>query len=185
MAAEIHRFWGGHGQATCDFDAGSVLVGNRLIPQEIRVTVRGGPSQPDMEMKIEVREGMPECVEFTLRARPDGPEIRDKDLGVVRVAYWLEQIVAMCSMKQSETGLVTMGSQTALSDITRIRTKRPQISREHLKNVSEVYRQHFDTRPTEAVSRTFGVSHRTAARYVQKARAAGYLPDTDRGKKKA
>ena len=43
---------------------------------------------------------------------------------------------------------------------------------------------HFD-RPTEAVARSFGVSHRTAARYVQQARAAGHLPKTDPGKKKA
>lgn len=180
-----HTFWSGHGQATHQLGGDSVLVGDRLIPREIFVYVRGGMSQPDMEMKIEVREGIPECVELILRARPDGPEIRDKDVAVIRVGDWLERIVAMCSMKRSGMGFSKpVNDRTALGDITRIRTRRPRISREHLKNVAEVYRQHFDKRPTEAVARTFDVSHRTAARYVQQARAAGHLPETDPGKKK-
>jgi hypothetical protein len=49
---------------------------------------------------------------------------------------------------------------------------------------AKIYRQHFDKGPTEAVRRSFGVSYRTAARYVQQARTAGYLPATDPGKKR-
>jgi transposase-like protein len=52
-------------------------------------------------------------------------------------------------------------------------------------DVADIYRQHIDDRPTEAVSRAFGKSHRTAARWVQQAREAGLLPDTTPGKRKA
>jgi len=177
-------FWGDHGVAT--WELADVEIGDRLVPQEIFVLIRGGKTQPDLEMKIEVREGIPQCVELVLRARPDGPEIRDKDLAVIRVSDWLEQIVARCSLVRSGSGWgKPVDDRTALADITRIRSGRPRISREHLKKVAEVYRQHFDKQPTTAVARVFGVKHRTAARYVQQARAAGHLPKTNPGKKKA
>ncbi len=177
-------FWGGHGQAT--WEKADVEIGDRLVPREIFVYVRGGTEQPDLEMKIEVREGIPQCVELVLRARPDGgPEVRDKDLAVIRVNDWLERIVAVCSLKRSGSGWAKpVDDRTALADITRVRSRRPRISRERLQKVAEVYRQHFDKRPTEAVARAFDVSHRTAARYVQQARAAGHLPKTEPGKKK-
>jgi hypothetical protein len=178
-------FWGDHGLAT--WELADVEIGDRLVPQEIFVYICGGIAQPDLEMKIEVRDGIPQCVELMFRARPDGPEVRDKDLAVVRVGDWLEQIVAQCSLVRSGPGTWSkpVDDRSALADITRSRAGRPRISREHLKKVAEVYRRHFDKRPTEAVARAFGVKHRTAARYVQQARAAGYLPDTDPGKKKA
>jgi DNA-binding transcriptional regulator LsrR (DeoR family) len=73
----------------------------------------------------------------------------------------------------------------ALANVRRARSGRPCISRERLQKVAEIYREHIDDRPTEAVSRTFGISHRTAARYVQQARESGLLPDTTPGKRKA
>jgi hypothetical protein len=166
-------FWGGHGRA--NYETADVVVGDRLVPSEIFVNVRGGISTPDFAMKIEVRQGIPVCTEVSLTARPDGPEIREKDLKYLRLNDWLEQIVAQCSMKYSSSGGVTGWAKPvddwgALAD---------------MQKVAEIYRQHFDKRPTEAVARSFGVSHRTAARYVQQARAAGHLPDTDRGRKKA
>ena len=47
------------------------------------------------------------CTTSWPRLRPtrsDGPEVRDKDLDVIRLSDWLEQIVAMCSLKYSRTG---------------------------------------------------------------------------------
>lgn len=58
-------------------------------------------------------------------------------------------------------------------------------ARERLQEVDETYHEHIDDRPTEAVSHAFGISHRTAARYVQQARESGLLPDTTPGKRKA
>jgi transposase len=187
------EFWQGHGLATWDIGAAKVEVGDRLIPERISVTVLGGPSTPDFSMRIEVRQGIPVCTEMTLTARPDGPEVRDKDLKYLRLDDWLEQIVALASMKfsGSSPGGVTNWAKpvddvTALRDIRRIRPGRPRkMTRERLQRIADVYRQHVDGRPTDAVAKAFGVSPRTAARHVGQARDAGLLPPTTPGKKKA
>jgi len=185
-----HTFWDGYGRAT--YEPGDrVQVGDRRIPRAIFVQIRGGENQPDFAMKIEVREGIPQWVEVQLQARPDGPEVRDKDLATIRLGDWLEQIVAMCSLKYSGTGpgwtswSKPVVDRTAVPDIRRALSGRPRtVTPERLQKVAEIYRQHFEQRPTEAVARSFGVSHRTAARYVQQARSAGLLPETEPGKKK-
>jgi hypothetical protein len=191
MAARVtHTFMEGHGRATWD-PADKVEVGDRRrVPREIFVQIRGGKNEPDLGMKIEVRDGIPRWAVVTLQARPDGPEVRDKDLAAIRLNDWLEHIVAMCSVAESAAdGTVwskPVNDRTAVADIRRaISGRRRIVTPELLQKVADVYRQHFEKGPTEAVSRSFGVSHRTAARYVQQARAAGNLPDTDPGKKRA
>jgi hypothetical protein len=186
------RFWHGHGLASWDIAGDKVVVGDRLVPEQISVNVLGGPSTPDFSMKIEVRQGIPVCTAMTLTARPDGPEVRDKDLEYLRLSDWLEQIVALASMKYSGAfpGGVTgwakpVDDYTALRDIWRVRSGRTRMSHERLQKVADLYRQHVNDRPTEAVARAFGVSHRTAARYVDQARKADLLPPTSPGKKKA
>jgi hypothetical protein len=186
--------WGGHGLATWDPAADKVQLGDRrLVPREILVRVRGGPKEPDLAMKIEVRKGIPQWVEVVLRARPDGSEeVRDKHLRAIRLGDWLEQIVAACSLGFSGAGAdgtvwsKPVDDRSAVADIRRAVSGQPRtVTPELLQKVSEIYRQHFADRPTESVARAFNVKHRTAARYVQRARSAGYLPPTDPGKKKA
>lgn len=184
-------FWGGHGRAT--YGAVDTMIGDRVVPSEIFVEIRGGFSQPDLSMKIEVRQGIPVWTEVRLHSRPDGPEVREKDLAQIRLNNWLEQIVAITSMKFAGVpgDPATWGwakpvnDKSALADIRRVRSGRARVSQERLSKVAEVYREHVNDRPTEAVSRAFGVSHRTAARYVQRARDLGLLPPTVPGKKKA
>lgn len=186
-------FWDGCGRAT--YEPGDrVEIGDRRIPREILVKVRGRRNEPDLAMKIEVRDGIPQWVDLWMKARPDGSEIRDKHLVSIRLKEWLQLIVAMCSTKYSGTGPggTTIWSQpvhdpTAIPDIRRSLSGRPRtVTPDRLHKVAEIYRQHFDEgRPTDAVARSFGVAHRTAARYVQQARAAGLLPKTEQGKKKA
>jgi hypothetical protein len=55
------------------------------------------------------------------------------------------------------------------------------MTRDLLREVAEVYRANPD-RPTTPVSGHFVVPHRTAARYVEQARAAGLLGPARRGK---
>jgi hypothetical protein len=177
--------------ATWDNRAQEVQVGDRWIPPEILVTSRTD-SEPDLMMKIEVRKGIPVWSEVTFRARPDGPEVRKRDLDIP-LDDWLELIVAACSMSVGSvdsTGRATsllrpIEDPAALTNVRRVRSGRPRIAHEHLQKVAEIYREHIEGRPTEAVSRAFGVSHRTAARHVQQARDAGLLTGTTPGKRKA
>jgi hypothetical protein len=197
MAVTVTRsipLWDGHARATWD-PADKVPVGDRrFVPREILVQIRGGPKEPDLAMRIEVREGIPQWAEVRLQARPDGPEIRDKHLAAIHLGDWLNQIVAACSLGFSGAdadGIVWSKPNTdrgAVADIRRAVSGRPRtVTPERLQKVAEVYRQHFGNRPTEAVARSFGVSHRTAARYVQMCRNPehGLLPKTDKGKKRA
>jgi hypothetical protein len=59
------------------------------------------------------------------------------------------------------------------------------VSRAELEEVAQVYREHVASSPTRMVAMLCGYSERTAARRVQQARAAGLLPKTTPGKRKA
>lgn len=184
----------GFGTATYDVDdvANWVKVGDRWVPRRI-VVQSPMPDQPDLRMTIEVRQGIPVYTEVTLQARSDGPDIRRKDLDIP-LDDWLERFVGVCSMiamEVDESGqpirLVKKPSdrRAAMVNARRVRSGRPRIPSEHLQKVAEVYREHITDRPTDSVRAAFGVSHRTAARYVQQAREAGILPETTPGKRKA
>lgn len=185
MVQRVVPLFGGYGRAVYDDDA-LMPVGERAVPREIFVEVRGGTNEADIAMKIEVRQGIPVYTELVLRARPDSPKIRGKDLESLYLSDWLEEIVAGGSWTlPTESGrMLTFVKeadlQEALTNVRRVRSKRKRsrVSQERLQKVAEVYREHINERPTEAVSRVFGVSHRTAARYVQQARESGHLPDT-------
>jgi hypothetical protein len=83
------------------------------------------------------------------------------------------------------TLLQPIEDRQALENVRRARVGRPRISREHLEQVAEIYRKHFDDRPTDAVRRAFGLTESTADRRIRAARKAGLLPTTTPGKKKA
>jgi hypothetical protein len=144
-------------------------------------------------MKIEVWQGIPVYTEVSLRARDDGSDVRMRDLNLPLDA-WLELIVAACSLSgaaDDESGRRTLVQRpwevdrgAAIANVRRARRGRPRGSPE-LQRVAEIYREHIGDRPTDAVSRAFGKSHRTAARYVEEARRVRLLPPTTPGKKKA
>jgi hypothetical protein len=165
-----------------------VQVGDRFVPPRIFVHSRIA-NVPDLKMKIEVREGIPVVTEVTLQARPDGPEVRRRHLDALALDDLLEQIVAACSVKDADgtgrTLIPDMDRGAALRNVRGARSGRTRISQERLLKAAEIYREHVDGRPTEAIARAFGVSHRTAARYVQHARKSGLLSPTTPGKKKA
>ncbi|WP_414688638.1 DUF6214 family protein [Mycobacterium sp.] len=74
--------------------------------------------------------------------------------------------------------------KSAVANARRTRKGRPRGSVD-LEKIADIYRMHLNDRPTDAVSRAFGKSHRTAARYVGEARRAGLLPPTTPGRKNA
>lgn len=63
--------------------------------------------------------------------------------------------------------------------------RRGTVTRAELEEVARIYREHVDASPTQAVAMLGGYTTRTAARRVQQARAAGLLPATTPGKRKA
>jgi hypothetical protein len=65
------------------------------------------------------------------------------------------------------------------------KARRGTVTRADLEQVAKVYRENLAASPTRAVSLLLGYTERTAARRVQQARAAGLLPETTKGKRRA
>ena len=70
----VHSLRGG--RAWYDDMAPPVQVRDRLVPETIFVDLYGDGEQPSLQMKIEVRQGVPVCTELRLTARPGGRDIR-------------------------------------------------------------------------------------------------------------
>ena len=182
------------GNATWDL-MDDVIVGDRLVPRAIDVDFESVEGQPSLRMRIEVRDGAPICADLTISAADGGREIRSVDLRAVRLEEWVEDIVSAIAMKVesiAEDGTVTashersvLAEQAALKAIRDARRATRRNVEKILPEVARIYRARIDDRPVEAVQAAFGVSYRTAGRYVQLCRDADLLPPTTPGKKNA
>jgi hypothetical protein len=192
-------------QGWADGDPRWIEVGDRAIPRRIDVTFPSTEERwPALHLVIEARSGVPQCTELVVRADPQGREVRDLDFRHIRLDDWIETIVAEFAMEAftAEDGtrlwrksISSGGSRSAEVDAqTRAARKaigqarkgaRRKMTDELLGRVAVIYRDNLDNRPVEAVSGALGVQHRTAARYVQLARAQGLLPRTTQGKARA
>jgi hypothetical protein len=179
------RFGGKHG--------GLAKVGDVVVPRVAVWAHDGDTGEPDVEVTFEVRDGRPECVDFHVRAKPDGRGIRTVDLQMVSnldtIAEGLYAAVApvpdgsVFNWMWRQTEENAARAQRAVYEARKAR--RGTVTRATLEEVAKVYREHLDASPTRAVSLLLGYSERTAARRVQQARKAGLLPATTPGKRKA
>lgn len=166
-----------------------VRVGDRLLPRRIDVTFPSTVDDlPSLTMVVEVREGIPQCTEVTIRSSSTGREVRSVDLRAARLEDWLETVTSGAAAAATEHGYVIDDKTPAELAADRKRVQyiragaRRTITDDLLSQVAETYRAHASDRPTEAVQVAFGTSSRTAARYVQQARERGFLPPTTPGK---
>jgi hypothetical protein len=60
-----------------------------LVPSRIDVDFSRERSGPIRTLRIEVRQGIPECTEIHLAARPDGRGLRPSDLEAIDLATWV------------------------------------------------------------------------------------------------
>jgi hypothetical protein len=179
------KFGGRHG--------GLTEVGGVAVPRVAVYAHDGDVGEPDLEVTFEVRDGRPECVDFHVRAKPDGRGIRTADLQMVTnldaIAVNLYAAVAPVPggsafnwmWRQTEENADR--AQRAVYEARKAR--RGTVTRSMLEDVAKVYRENLKSSPTRAVELRFGWSKRTAARRVQQAREAGLLPRTSPGKRKA
>ena len=183
-----------HGYAEWD-DRDRVRVGNRLVPRAIDVTYPGVGDRPELTMRIEVRDGSPQCVEVRVRALDAGREVRATDMRAVRIEDWVELIVGSVADEvvaddgETVTTVVRLDKRAYRDAVETIRSARkhgrPRVSDDVLRQAADIYRDNILGAPLHAIASAMGVSHRTAARYVQRAREAGYLPETKPGIRRA
>jgi hypothetical protein len=179
------KFGGRHG--------GLTRIGDVTVPRVAVYAHDGDVGEPDLEVTFEIRDGRPECVDFHVRAKPDGRGIRTADLQMVTnldaIAVNVYAAVApvpggsafnwMWRQDEEHTKRVQRAAYEAR------KARRGTVTRAALEEVARVYRENLKASPTEAVSLLLGYSKRTAARRVQQAREAGLLPQTTPGKRKA
>jgi hypothetical protein len=148
---------------------------------------------PDVALTFEIRDGVPECRDVRITATKDGHEVRHSGIVGVRIEDALDESIRNLIIggptatgpgdKSPERPRIVRSairqSQTART------SRRVVITDALLREVVEIYGANIQHEPTQAVADHFGKKHRTAALYVQRAREAGLLPPTTRGKAKA
>jgi hypothetical protein len=168
------------------------------MPPTFTLTVSADDGRPVLAADFEVRGGAPECRAVHLVSTEDGREVRAGDLSEVNVAKLLKYAAASVGMPYEVTGSgdsavvrswkpssaeELQGTVDAVSTTRKGRRGRPRfLTDDMLREVAAVYRAAGRDKPTEAVRRHFGVEHRTAARYVKRARLAHFLGDALPGK---
>ena len=179
-----------------NFTGNGVRMGDSPFLVSEHAHLRGTDEEggaPGVEARFEVRDGVPECVEFTLRSKPGGRAVRSADLrlfdldGITLNTFTRRGAIR----KKLDDG---PGHAEPIADerewwaanaaVAAAQRRRKSVSQWELEEVSRIYNENVDGHPTKAVEKAMNLSVRTAARRVQQAREAGLLPQTTPGKKK-
>jgi hypothetical protein len=171
-------------------------VGDRLVPPHVDVHFEGDGVQPSLDLRLEVVDGVTQCRELRITSAPGGREVKALDLAAVRLREWVEELYALFAWEVVDRQAGFVRATMSASDAAHVDAVRAfqrarkgkgarKITRAFLEEVAKVYRDNLGGKPTEAVGRQYVVAPRTAAGYVEQARAAGILPPTTRGKKGA
>jgi hypothetical protein len=173
-------------------DGAQVLRGTEiLLPGRFVACFPDDRGGPELHLRFEMRDGVPQCREVFLQSEPDGREIRQVDVKSVDVERFLEiacQMIALHMVEQYPAGGVDAVMSHREPDLAAVaksvsrarRNTRRQIPDEKLSEVADVYRAN-PSRPTAAVAERFGLALRTASLYVKRAREAGLLEEVRRG----
>jgi hypothetical protein len=154
-----------------------------------------GFDEPDVCLRIELRDGIPRLVDLRFRAGPNSREVMAKDLRDHDLSGFVETfyggLVIRVDRGDGKTIVrqfldpETQFSRQIHNFLRQRRSGKRRITGDFLARVAEVYRNNIDHAPTEAVAKTFGVKHRQATDYVKQARDRGWLPPTKQGRAKA
>lgn len=181
---------------TAELDNGHV-AGDVVFPSSVKLEATGLKGAPDVEAVFEMRDGVPEVVDFRITAKANGRAVRSADLD----SFMPLERFAIAGFRRFSSRRDGRGSERPNGnlgpadsrefwDVTgtlhAARESRTGPSHAELEEVARIYREAVQGRPTEAVQIQGGYpSRRTAARRIQQARAAGLLPKTSPGKKNA
>jgi hypothetical protein len=170
-------------------------VGQLRMPARFTLHLRdddeGGPN---LDLTWQVRNGAPECTDVNITAAEKGHEIRVTGLRGIRVEDCLERTVRwMMSTRTDGSDEPQLPEKTHWFDFATGREavrqtraaragRRVKITDNFLREVAEVYRANVADRPTQSVAEYFDRGHSAAALYVKRARAAGFLGPTTKGK---
>ncbi len=175
-----------------------VRIGRRVFPSDIFVNFPSDSASPSLWMHLGFNDGVPSCRELTVKAKGGERGVSGSDLRHVRLEEWLEDLFALVAeevVEESPDGHVTatvvrVPTDSSIREGAKAiqaarRSARRKITNSLLHEVADVYREQLDEAPTQAVQRHFAVSYRTAGDYIRRAREAGLLAATTRGRRNA
>jgi hypothetical protein len=169
--------------------------GRTFVPIHMSGIGRGRKSVGTLTAEFEVRNGVPECIAFSMEAVPGGRGIRTTDLRVFNIDALVQHAFLLEATRIPEGGSDTDQAVRPVTDrefwalrasLDRARQgQRGKSSLAELAEVARVYRENIEDSPTLAVANDLGYTARTAARRVSQARALKLLPATTQGKAKS
>lgn len=175
-----------------------VVLEDHWIPTWIEVQSNEEiAADPQTFARVEVSESGTRLTELRFYSvDPDSPGVRQTDLRETEVRSLVEELVAVFTIRidrHPEGGGEVRSSALSEKDFTdhlrfvgKVRSGPSRsITPDLLTKVATIYRENIDRYPTKAVQHHFQVSQRMAAEYVSRARKAGHLPPTKKGKKQA
>jgi hypothetical protein len=158
--------------------------GSGTLPVEFHLVWPGTAEQPKAKMSFIVRDGEALCCAVSVDAKPGGPEVTPADLDTVARGLRGWGFYAALSLLQGSQGELPCDDKAPKKTKNR-RPRQRKITDDMLAEIAQVYRDHLDEGPWQAIQDRFRVSESTAGRYVLLARKAGHLPATTAGKKQA
>lgn len=190
--------WVGQSRVSRQFGKGNdVRIGDFVMPKQAEFAVDGTNGDPDLVIRLEVRDGRPQVVDVRFQAKPGGRAIRTSDLQLLSLDALTVSVFARLAMRSSydpETNLTESYPiaderefwQAVNATDAAVKAPRRGSTRAELEQVAKVYEENIDHKPVAAVTAALGYgSERTAARRIQQARLAGLLPETTPGKARA
>lgn len=173
-----------------------VQVGDRMVRRVVELIDDRDPLSPSLYLRVEMINGAPQCRELRFTCPEGADEIRSTDVRIRMGGRWtgidelVEHLVArIVQHRRDEDGndieimpadeIDRRATRSALRSATRAQRSHhgPKLWAE----VAEVYRAN-PAAPTKAVGEHFGIKSRTAALWVDKARAAKALGPAIKGK---
>jgi hypothetical protein len=193
---EIRRLCGG---------ADLLLLDDVLLYPRAVFTVVGEGGEPDATVAFEVHplpehppgnpyllthrvnDVRPEVIGIHIAAKPNGRGITTADLRSFALDELTTDVFTVVGTPHVPPFRTPADDYRHIGRTVReARSKsRGRVTRAELEEVARVYREFVGSTPTRAVQLAGNYSERTAARRVQQARAAGLLPQTTPGKRKA
>ncbi|WP_137147141.1 hypothetical protein [Mycolicibacterium sp. CR10] len=164
-------------------------VGDRWLPSPVIYEHPGSESEPGYRLTFEIWDGVPVCTEVQLTAKSaQRVHIRPKDVKTVaaRLENSLHDWLAFLEYERVGPGKFVrrgMPSEEQVRATRRViesarRQTRRKMSDDHLAAVAAAFSAATGP-PVEAVAAAFGVTERTAWRYIEKARKANLIEGTE------
>lgn len=158
----------------------------KLLPRSFEACFPDDDGAPELHLRIEMRSGQPQCRQLLLLSPPGCREVRQSDLRLADVEYYLREAchLAAVHVTGEADGCVMVTDDATDADHAAMaralsrarRSTRRKLPADRLPEVAEVYLAN-PGRPTAAVAERFRMPLRTASLYVKRAREAGLIEE--------